>query len=105
VATKQQAIRALKKHCKDALLIDEQPHDGYSVQLEAPQGHHWENSVHCQPVGFWYAGFEGKGAYWDLVIETIKSLPPAVPCIDDDCEGIQTWGECEYWNTTENQVN
>ena len=97
MATKSQAIAALKKHHPDATLIDDDPHDGFSVQLEAPKGHHWDGDVHCKPCGFWYKGSCPKSEYWDHVIEEIGFLSPAVPCVDDDCEGIKTFGECEYW--------
>jgi len=95
MATKQQAINALKKHCDQAMLIDEHPPTGYQVQLEAPKGHHWDGDVHCRAVDYWYNG--GKADYWELVIEEIKTLPNAVPCTDSDCEGIAAWGVCEYW--------
>lgn len=95
MANKQQAIRALKKHCENALLIDEKPPSGHMVQLEAPKGQHWEGSVHCQPVVFWHCG--PKNEYWDLVIEEILELPKAVLCNDNDCEGIKAWGDCDYW--------
>lgn len=96
MATKAQAIAALKKHCPTALLIDERPLDGFKVQLEAPKGHHWECDVHCKPCTFWYRATP-KAEYWDYVLEEINELSPAVPCKDDDCEGIRTWGTCEYW--------
>lgn len=95
MATKKQAVTALKKHCPAATLIDEDPPEGYQVQLEAPEGHHWEGDVHCHPVVYWYNG--GKANYWALVIEEISDLPKAVPCDNNDCEGIEQWGECEYW--------
>lgn len=96
MTTKQKAIKALANHCIGATLIDESSELSYCVQLEAPKGHHWDGSVHCQAVPSWYKS-DPKSEYWAFVIEEIKQLPPAVKCDDNDCEGIATWGECEYW--------
>jgi hypothetical protein len=95
MATKKQAVAALAKHCKQATLIDMQPMSGHQVQLEAPEGCHWECDVHCKAVPYWYDS--KKAEYWDFVIEEIGHLSKAVPCDDNDCEGIRAWGECEYW--------
>jgi hypothetical protein len=96
MATKAQAIAALKKHEPKATLIDEAFETGYSVQIEAPEGHHWECDVHCRPVPTWHKS-GNKDEYWNEVIAQIKDLPPAVKCDSDDCEGFANWGECEYW--------
>lgn len=98
MATKQQAVERLRKHEPCALLIDESYREGFQVQLEAPRGCHWEGSVHCHATPFWFKGDYPKAEYWDFVIEEIDSLPPAVPCEDEDCEGIRDFGECEYWS-------
>jgi hypothetical protein len=95
MATKAQVVKALEKHAPGAKVIDNKPPFGHDVELEAPEGHHWGGDVHCRCVGAWYSG--PKAEYWDTVLEVIAELPPAVPCADDDCEGIAAWGECEYW--------
>jgi hypothetical protein len=95
MATKAQAIAALKKHSPNATLIDESNPD-YWVQLEAPKGHHWSGDVHCRSL-FWY-DTSNKSEFWDMVIDEIKTcLPESCPCEEDDCEGIVNWGTCEYW--------
>jgi len=96
MSTKAQAIAALKKINPDAILIEVICPNEYAVQLEAPAGHHWDGDVHCRPV-FWFAS-GNKPDFWTTVIEEIVMLRKAVPCIDDDCEGIAgAYGICEYW--------
>ena len=96
MATKQQALSALSRHCNKASLIMDEDGQGYRALIEAPEGFHWKNDVHCRCVNFWYRGAP-KSEYWDLVIEEIRLLPKAVKCSDDDCEGIMDFGECDYW--------
>lgn len=96
-ATRAQAVAALAAHCPGATLLDESGPNDYAVQLEAPPGHHWDGHVHCHCCGSWYRNND-KGEYWAFVVEEIKNhLPAAVPCVDNDCEGIAQWGVCEYW--------
>jgi len=98
MATKQQVVNALAKHCEGANLINEDWYDAYSVEIEAPTGHHWQGNVHCWVVPSWFkSDHYTKSKYWDFVLEEIAMLPEAVPCIDKDCEGIAAYGECEYW--------
>lgn len=97
MATKQQAIKALTAHCPTATLIETELDSDYAVRLEAPEGHHWSGSVHCHSVPVWIKGGYPKSEYWDEVITDIKELTAAVPCDNDDCEGVKEWGECEYW--------
>lgn len=94
-ATKQQATKALKKHCPDATLLDESSAGYYDVQLEAPPGHHWEGEVHSRPVRWFDCG--NKREFWGSVIDEIELLPRPARCEDEDCEGIRDFGECEYW--------
>lgn len=99
MATKAQAVSALKKHSKGAILMDDSNLETYHAMIEAPKGHHWDGHVHCHCVGEASKGVdvENKGEYWDSVIDDIQNLPPAVLCDDDDCEGIREFGVCEYW--------
>ena len=100
MATKQQAVAALAKHCPGAILEDESTVRVYGVQIEAPRGNHWAGDVHCMPIGGWYADGD-KSEFWEMVIDEISNLPMAVPCVDKDCEGIAAFGECEYWSGDE----
>ena len=96
MATKRQAVAALAKKAPGATLINEDAEAYYDVMLEVPKGNHWAQHVHCHCVGT--SAIDGdKGWYWDRVIEDIENLSDAVVCDDDDCEGVATWGECEYW--------
>ena len=96
MGTKSQAVAALRKHEPLATLIDEPSEVVYSIQLEAPEGHHWQHGVHCEPVPSWFKT-GNKAEYWAEVIAQIADLPPATLCDSDDCEGVKAWGECEYW--------
>lgn len=96
MATKQQALNKLKKKFPDAKLETFDSPNSFQVQIEAPRGHHFEHDVHCRALPDWFKG-SPRSEYWDMVIEEIDDLPPAIPCDDDDCEGIQSFGECEYW--------
>lgn len=95
MATKAQVKKALEQHAPGALLdIDDFP-QSFQAILVAPVDHHWEGSTHARCLPEWFSG--PRSEYWDMCLEEIRDLPPAVPCVDDDCEGIATWGECEYW--------
>jgi hypothetical protein len=96
MGTKAQAVEALKALCSEAVLIDDSDWDGYSVQLEAPHGHHWGGSIHCYSCGFWFKS-NPKPTYWDMVIEVIGQIEPPTPCTVTDCEGMIAGNECEYW--------
>ena len=97
MATKQKVLKALKEKHEDATLIVIDEGTSFQVQLEAPEGYHWENEVHCICAPEWYAG--KRSEYWDLVLEMIDELPEAVQCTstDDPCEDVIEWGECDYW--------
>ena len=97
MTTKAEVANELRKHCANATLIDTSTHDGYQAKLEAPEGHHWEGKGHCKHVPFWFKG-GSKGEYWNEVIGEVRSLPKAVKCLDEACEGIEEFGECEYWS-------
>ncbi len=99
MATKSQAVTALKKHCRSAKLIHEiMPYGyGYNVNLEAPQGQHWRGHVHCHSCGLWLPNDGSKAQFWDSVIEHIQNLPDATPCNDKDCDGIRDYDICRYW--------
>lgn len=98
MGTKKKVIEALRKHSPLAVLYFEDSHYAWCAQIEAPKGCHWEADVHCRVTNEWFIGTTPKSEYWDAVIETIRELPKAIPCTDNDCEGIEIWGECEYWN-------
>ena len=35
----------------------------------------------------------------------IDELPPAVPCSEEHpCEGIEMWGECEWWAKEDSEL-
>ncbi len=96
--TKRKAIKKLRDHCEGATLIDDCGEDTYHYMIEAPNGFHWEGHVHCHCVGeIDKFHLKNKSEYWNLVIEDIEALPEAIPCNNDDCEGIKTHGQCEYW--------
>ena len=98
MSTKKQAIAALMSHAKGATLTDESSIMEYRVQLEAPEQHHWQGETHCIPVAVEAYEVDNKGAFWACVIEEINTLPQAVKCASEGCEGIRDFGECEYWD-------
>lgn len=98
MATKKQVITALKNHTPDATLIIDDGTDTFQLQFEAPKGHHWEGSTHCHILPEWFKGTAPRSEYWKFALYEIEcSLPKAVPCVDNDCEGIRQFGECDYW--------
>ena len=99
MATKAQAVKALAKIHPDAKLEDSSVGgECYSVDLIAPNGHHWSGSEHCRTYEECDHG--NKSDFWDEVMTEIEWLGNAVPCDckDDPCEGVQLHGECEYWS-------
>jgi sarcosine oxidase delta subunit len=95
MATKKQVVQAIERKAPGATLIIIDEGESFQAQIEAPKGHHWGGWVHCHPCAEWYNG--PRNEYWDLVLEDLKDLESAKKCTDNDCEGIETHGFCEFW--------
>ena len=97
MSTKQKAIFDLNKKIHGATLIVVEGPCDFQVQLEAPEGHHWDGGPHCMALDNWFKGGWKRSEYWEYVISAINQLGGVTKCCDDKCEGIIAYGECDYW--------
>lgn len=103
MATKQKVLKALEKKASGATLVIIDEGNSFQAQLDAPEGHHWELETHAMCGPEWYSG--PRSEYWDIILEMIDELPPAVPCSEEHpCEGIEMWGECEWWAKEDSEL-
>lgn len=97
--TRPRVFGALQAHTPGARLIESTAGRDFTINIEAPKGHHWQGGVHCRPLPpLSDAPYTSRSRYWaDVLDEILNYLPPAVRCVDDDCEGVAIHGVCEYW--------
>lgn len=67
-----------------------------SVQIEAPEGYHFDGSLHSMPI----ADNENLSfpVFWAHVLSEIKVKDfSTYLCSDGGCEGYRDFGACEFW--------
>ena len=95
MATKRQALQALKKIHKDAELECSFGRV-WEAEIWAPPGHHWSEGPHSLVEHVGEGELKSKAEFWDRVLERLDGLE-AWSCTDPEtpCEFITMHGECE----------
>lgn len=107
MATKRQAVAALRKLAPLAQLDDVSIDNDYGVQITAPTGHHW-NGAGVHSVCFGWYGCGNKPEFWDDVVDEITNhIGEPEVCDEYGCCEWNDYGRgkrCEFWDDVAGDV-